>query len=96
MKMPTPEENADLALASLDGLQRADVPPGLEEKLLARFDREFSVKAAPMATGWFWAAATVLLAVNIFAVVKYTSASKETAGIQEVASYYFTSNSLYQ
>ncbi len=91
--MHTPGEKADLALASLDGLQRADVPPMLEAKLLARFDAEFSVKPA---LKWFWAAATILLAVNIFAVVKYTSASKEAAGVQEVASYYFASNSLYQ
>lgn len=94
MKTPAPEENADLALASLDGLQRADVPPGLEEKLMARFDAEFSVRAAPK---WFWAAAAVLLAVNIFAALKFTGEpSKETSGPEQLAGYYFPSNSLYQ
>lgn len=91
--MHTPGEKADLALASLDGLQRADVPPMLEAKLLARFDAEFSVKPA---LKWFWAAAAILLAVNIVAAVKYTSVSNETTGPQQVASYYFTPNSLYQ
>jgi hypothetical protein len=94
MKNPSasPEERADQALESFDGLQRVGVPDGLEEKMFARFELEFpQVSKTPK---WFWAAALLLLAINIVAIMNYSGINKkETAssnsGIHSIASYYF-------
>src|SRR3954468_191945 len=90
----SPEEKADFTLESLEGMQQVEIPGGLEEKMFARFDREFS--AVAKTPKWFWAAAVLLLAINLVAVAHYSgttkkeiSAARSTTGIDDVASYYF-------
>jgi hypothetical protein len=57
-KLPlSPEEEAELTLSSLDGIGRAAVPPGLEERLFSR------VKAA-RPPKWAWAAALAVVLIN--------------------------------
>ncbi len=97
------EEKADMALESLDGIAHAEIPEGLEDKMLARFDSEFSVrKKTPK---WFWVAAIVLLMINITAVYKYSFStdspkpnpafSDMNSSVQqnEIGNYYFNGGS---
>jgi hypothetical protein len=91
----SPEEKANLALESLDGIHSVEIPNGLEERMLARFDSEFSAKSKT--PKWFWAAAVLLLAINIGVVFNYsrstnsteTSSTKSTTGITSFVSEYF-------
>lgn len=89
----SPEEKTNQALESFEGLQRVEVPDGLEAKMFARFDLEFpAVSKTPK---WFWAAALLLLAINVVAVMNYSGVIKrETAShsindIHSLGSYYF-------
>ena len=89
------EEKANLALESLDGIQSIEIPNGLEEKMLARFENESVKSKTPK---WFWAAAVLLLAINVGAVCKYSfsnnsseqnSTSSNTMPQKEIGTYYF-------
>lgn len=82
----TPEQKADLALESLHGMTRAEVPAALEEKLFARLAKH----AAARTPKWFWAAAVVLLAVNVVAAF-HGSEEKRSGGneLKSVGAYYF-------
>jgi hypothetical protein len=82
----TPEEKAEHALTSLDGILLQDPPAGFRDKMFARMDREFFNQKVPK---WFWAAAAVLLLVNISIAWKFSGSSTEATPKNTLASYYF-------
>ena len=86
----TPEQQADRTLESLDGITRAEVPAGLEEKLFARLVPQVVARTPK----WFWAAAAVLLAVNVVAAFRGSEGKASGGnGLKSVGSYYFQGGS---
>lgn len=94
----SPEEKAELALGSFEGIHAVEVPSALEAKMLARFENEFPAKSRT--PKWFWAAAVLLLAINITAAVNYSKTSivptetpstetKTSGGINSFANEFF-------
>ncbi len=91
----SPEEKADHALESLEGINFSELPFGFDERMFARFDSEFSKSKTPK---WFWAAASVILIVNLFVAFNSsnsttTTAKTETNSINTVSSFYFQGGS---
>ena|ERR1041385_6442577 len=101
----TAEEKANLAMESLEGMHSVEVPDGMEERMLARFENEFAAKSKT--PKWFWAAAVLLLAINITAAISYSKSSgvsaetpsteiKTSTGINSFAGEFFQNgNDIY-
>jgi hypothetical protein len=68
---PSPEEEAALTLKSLDAVEPAGVPEGLEEKLFARFELEIAELKKTATPKWFWMAASALLFFNTICALNY-------------------------
>lgn len=79
-----PEEKAEQALGSFDGIVLPDLPAGFEERMFARMDEEFFKVKVPK---WFWAAAAVLLLINVSIAWKFSGSTEPTQN--SIASYYF-------
>jgi hypothetical protein len=82
----SPEEKAEQALQNFEGIKQAELPADFEAKMFARFDAEFAPVKTPK---WFWAAAAVLLVVNLTAAFTVSNNQSEKQTVNSVTSFYF-------
>lgn len=79
-------KNVESILNSLDGMQRAEIGPFLEGRIVAQWQKE----NRPAATRWYWRLAIallVLMALNMITIKRLRS-GEEKPGAQAVANEY--------
>ena len=87
----SPEEKADRALENFQEIKPVEPSAIFDSKMFTRFEKESVKSVTPK---WFWAAALVILAINVIAGYNYASSSSiettsETLQSNVIGSYYF-------